>query len=182
MTVIDRFDNFGKGIDVYKNEMQKIGIKIIESTIDNEYEIIKNLPKFDSVISMAVIEHVPHTPKYFLEAIISKIKKNGLIALDTPNINRYWNRKAFDEGRSSHQKIENQFYSKIPYEGHHREYTLEEMEWMLKQLNIKDIKTKMFDYNIFQFKKIEDDHLEALLEMICNYKLKDTILVTGRIQ
>ena len=62
-----------------------------------------------------------------------------------------------------------QFYSKIPYEGHHREYTLEEMEWMLKQFDIKDINLKMFDYNLFQFEKIEDDHLEAFLEMICNF-------------
>jgi 2-polyprenyl-3-methyl-5-hydroxy-6-metoxy-1,4-benzoquinol methylase len=182
VTVMDRFENFGDAIDVYIDEMRALGINLISSTKENEYELLDSLPEFDAVISMAVIEHVPHTPRYFLQALKSKIKNNGIIALDTPNIARYWNRKYLSQGKTIHQAIDKQFYSKIPYEGHHREYTKQEMVWMLNQLNIVDIKTKLFEYNLLQFNEISGEHLDALLAMICDTDQKDTILITGKVE
>ncbi len=181
VTVVDRFDSFKDTIDVFKNEMLKSGINLVATNEENEYEVIKNLPQFDAVISMAVIEHIPHTPRYFLEALIARVKKGGLIALDTPNIARYWNRKNLNEGKTIHQEIENQFWSKIPYLGHHREYNVAELVWMLQQLRVTDVKSKLFDYNLLQFAKIEHDHRESFLSMICNAELKDTILVVGKV-
>jgi 2-polyprenyl-3-methyl-5-hydroxy-6-metoxy-1,4-benzoquinol methylase len=181
VTVVDRFDFFKDTIDVFKNEMIKNGVTLVTTNEENEYEVIKNLPQFDAVISMAVIEHIPHTPRYFLEALIAKVKQGGLIALDTPNIARYWNRKYLNEGKTIHQGIENQFWSKIPYLGHHREYTVSELVWMLRQLKVTDIKSKLFDYNLLQFSKIEHDHRDSFLSMICDPELKDTVLVIGNI-
>ena len=43
------------------------------------------------------------------------------------------------------------------------------------------IQTKLFDYNLFQFNEISGDHLDALLSMISDAELKDTILITGNV-
>lgn len=179
VTAVDRYRDSNGGYDAYLDRLRSIGVRIVETSHRNELDIIGQLGEFDAVISMAVIEHVPHTPREFLRMLVSHVRPGGILAIDTPNIARYWNRKRLAEGQSVHQPIEIQFYADIPYTGHHREYTADEVVWMLTQIGCRDIAVKLFDYNVLQFDELSFEHVEALLTMALDETLCDTILAAG---
>ncbi|MBV8074253.1 MAG: class I SAM-dependent methyltransferase [Candidatus Eremiobacteraeota bacterium] len=180
-TAVDRYGSFNGALDEYVKHMRELGVNVIEATWENEEATFKALPAYDAVVSMAVIEHIPHTPREFLKELIRHVRPGGIIALDTPNIARYWNRRYLAEGKSIHQEIDAQFYSPIPFEGHHREYTAAEMVWMLEQMGCRDVQCRLFDYNLLQFDQLTPDHIAALLSMTVDPSLADTILVAGRV-
>jgi len=181
VTAVDRYRTYRGALDWYVQFMRDEGIEVISTTRENEVEALADLGSFDAVLSMAVIEHVPHTPRLFLEGLASHVAPGGVVVIDTPNIARYWNRRRMATGESIHQPIENQYFADIPYEGHHREYTKSEMIWMFEQIGCRNIRTRLFDYNLLQFPELWPDHREALLAMTLDPTLADTILISGAV-
>jgi 2-polyprenyl-3-methyl-5-hydroxy-6-metoxy-1,4-benzoquinol methylase len=181
VTAVDRYRAYQGAFDGYTTFMRAEGVRVVETDRADEGALIGELGSFDVVICMAVIEHVPHTPRELLKMLVSHVAPGGVLALDTPNIASYWNRKRLAGGQSIHQPIENQFFCAIPYEGHHREYTASEMEWMLQQVGVTDIGTSMFDYNLLQFDELSREHIDALLAISVDPTLADTILVAGSV-
>ena len=181
VTAVDRYRAYQGAYAGFVTHMRKAGVHVVETERHDETEIIAALGQFDAVISVAVIEHIPHTPREFLGMLASHVRPGGLLVLDTPNIARYWNRKRLAEGLSIHPAIEDQFHSTIPFEGHHREYTAQEMRWMLEQAGCRDVRTRMLDYNPLQYCELWADHVEALLATTVDPSLADTVLVAGQV-
>jgi SAM-dependent methyltransferase len=155
----------------------KLGLSVTRET---ETEIISRLPAFDCTIAMAVIEHVPHTPRHFLEMMRDKTVPGGIIALDTPNVTRFWNRRKLSQDESTFQDLSLQYECEIPYEGHHREYTSQEMHWLLSRIGCEEVSIDLFDYNMLQFEQIDGLHLECLSLILSDLAYADTILACGR--
>lgn len=181
VTVVDRYRSHNGAFDGYVRYFTELGIRVIEATRADEAALTASLGQFDAVISMAVIEHIPHTPREFLAMLASHVRTNGLLAVDTPNIARFWNRRRLGSGLSIHQDLAEQFACEIPYEGHHREYTAAEVAWMLEQVGCVDVRTKLFDYNLLEFPQLDGEHLEALLTMTVDPTYADLILAVGRV-
>jgi 2-polyprenyl-3-methyl-5-hydroxy-6-metoxy-1,4-benzoquinol methylase len=181
VTVVDRYRSQNGAFDEYVRYFRELGIRVVEADRDDEAARIASLGRFDAVISMAVVEHIPHTPREFLTVLASHVRPDGVLALDTPNIARFWNRKRINDGLSIHQDLATQFFCDVPYEGHHREYTAAEVAWMLEQVGCRDVRTALFDYNLLQFAELGGDHLDALLTMTIDPTLADTILAIGRV-
>jgi 2-polyprenyl-3-methyl-5-hydroxy-6-metoxy-1,4-benzoquinol methylase len=180
VTVIDRYADFNHSIDAFLDLMRAAGVEVIMASRDDEVERTARLGKFDAVIAMAVIEHIPHTPRLFLDMMLSHVRRGGLLALDTPNIARYWARQRINTGLSPYSNIESQFVSAIPFEGHHREYAADELRWMMTKLDLRDVQSELFDYNLLQFNRLEGDHLDAFLKITVDPSLADTVLCIGR--
>jgi hypothetical protein len=102
------------------------------------------------------------------------------MAFDTPNVARFWNRKKLSQNESVFQDLKLQYHCEIPYEGHHREYTAQEMRWMLNQVGCSDVNIARFDYNMIQFREIDKPHLECLSMILSDLTYADTILAYGR--
>ena len=79
VTAVDRYSNFCGALDGYINDLRSVGVDVIEADADNESEIIDRLPQFDIVINMAVVEHIPHTPRYFLELLSATFALEGFL-------------------------------------------------------------------------------------------------------
>ncbi|HEV3333765.1 MAG TPA: class I SAM-dependent methyltransferase [Bryobacteraceae bacterium] len=180
VTAVDRYRAFDGGLDGYVDLMQAEGVQIISVTRETEGEAIDRLPEFDCTIAMAVIEHVPHTPRLFLESIRKKTVPGGTIALDTPNLTRFWNRRRLSQDESIFQDLSLQYECEIPYEGHHREYTAREMRWLLERIGCEEVSIDLFDYNMLQFERIDGPHLECLSSLLGDLAFADTILASGR--
>ena len=180
VTAVDRYHSYGIGFRPAVDLMQSAGVQIVSTTREDETQTIAGLGHYDVVIAMAVVEHIPHTPRQFLEQLVHHVKRGGGIALDTPNLARYWNRIRLGSGESIFMDIKSQFYADLPYEGHHREYTGPELALMLEQCGCAGAEIAYFDYNLLQFERIDRPHIECLLRIVEDPAYADTILVRGR--
>ena len=72
-----------------------------------------------------------------------------------------------------------EFYADIPCGGHHRDYTADEVVWMLKQVGCRDIAVTLFYYNLLQFDELTPEHVDALLTMALDETCCDIILAAG---
>jgi SAM-dependent methyltransferase len=176
----DRYSSYGAAFDSYIELMERDGIRIVSTDRQNELEQIAGLGQFDIVLAGAVIEHVPHTPRHLLETLFGAVRPGGLLVLDTPNVARYWNRRALERGDTTFQPVEDQFLSDPPWEGHHREYTARELEWMLEQVGSEDVDVEFLDYNMLQFEELAAEHAECLATIVEDPSQSDTLLAAGR--
>ena len=94
-----------------------------------------------------VIEHLPRDPVDVLKDIFRILRKGGLLFLSTPNFMRLENRIAIIKG-----------VNPIPYEefdpqrggGHFREYSLNEILYMLKKAGFSVVWAHLTDFRPFQ--------------------------------
>jgi 2-polyprenyl-3-methyl-5-hydroxy-6-metoxy-1,4-benzoquinol methylase len=181
VTAVDRYQSYGPGFQPLITLMKRAGVEVVSTTREDEDHALASLGEYGFGIAMAVVEHIPHTPRLFLEQLRGCVRTGGVIAVDTPNLARYWNRVKLQAGESVFMDIKSQYDTDIPYEGHHREYTAAELRWIFEQLGCAEIETEYFDYNLLQFEAIDRPHIECLLRVIEDPAQADTILVTGRV-
>lgn len=182
VTAIDRYKSFGGALDRHVGLMRDSAVVVIEADRQTEPEILEGLGTFDGVISMAVIEHIPHTPRLFLESLRRRCRDRAVLCLDTPNLTSFHKRQKFADGNSPMPDLEHQYFCDPPYEGHHREYTGPELTWMLKNLRCSDISLSYFDYNCLQFSEIDGVHLDYLMAIAQSPELSVGMLATGRLE
>jgi 2-polyprenyl-3-methyl-5-hydroxy-6-metoxy-1,4-benzoquinol methylase len=176
----DRYSSYGDAFEIYVELMRSEGIRIESTNREGELDQIAALGQFDIVLAGAVIEHVPHTPRLFLETLYGAVRSGGILLLDTPNVARYWNRQALERGETIFQPIEDQFFTEPPWEGHHREYTESELRWMLEQVGCTEIEVEFLDYNMLQFEELSAEHVECLATIIGDPTQSDTLQAAGR--
>jgi len=176
----DRYSSYGDAFDRYVELMRDEGIRIVSTNRDNELEQIADLGVFDVVLAGAVIEHVPHTPRRLIETLFGAVRPGGVLLLDTPNVARYWNRRALERGETIFQPLAEQYASAPPWEGHHREYTGAELGWMLEQVGCEQVEVEFLDYNMLQFEELSAEHIECLATIVEDPSQSDTLLAAGR--
>jgi 2-polyprenyl-3-methyl-5-hydroxy-6-metoxy-1,4-benzoquinol methylase len=176
----DRYASYGDAFDSNVELMQAEGIRVVSTNRETELDQISALGPFDIVVAGAVIEHVPHTPRRLLETLYGAVRPGGLLLLDTPNVARYWNRRALERGETIFQPVEDQFLSEPPWEGHHREYTAAELRWMLEQVGCEEVEVEFLDYNMLQFEELSAEHIECLATIVEDPSQSDTLLAAGR--
>ena len=176
----DRYESYSGAFAGHIALMEKSGVKIVSTRREDELEQIASLGQFDVVLAAAVIEHVPHTPRFLLEALHGAVRPGGLLLLDTPNVARYWNRRALERGETIFQPLEDQYGCEPPWEGHHREFTAAEFEWMLQRVGCEDVEVEFVDYNMLQFSELSAEHCECLARIVEDPSQSDTLLATGR--
>lgn len=147
------------GYEVYMTE----ALKYYTSAFDNLFTFIENsgvnildvdpfeknvLPtnRFDEIVSMAVIEHYPHSLKDFLENL-SKSSRYGNLIIEVPNFAYLPNRIKLLKGETPLSDIDMIYKSKIPFTGHHHEFVYHELEQLMSSINYKVIKSNIFNYS-----------------------------------
>ncbi len=176
----DRYESYGGAFAGHVELMERNGVRIVSTRRESELSQIASLGQFDVVVAGAVIEHVPHTPRSLLEPLLGAVRPGGLLLLDTPNVARYWNRRALERGETIFQPLEDQYACEPPWEGHHREYTAAELEWMMQRVGCEDVEVEFVDYNMLQFSELSAEHCECLARIVEDPSQSDTLLATGR--
>jgi 2-polyprenyl-3-methyl-5-hydroxy-6-metoxy-1,4-benzoquinol methylase len=176
----DRYSSYGDTFDSNVELMRAEGIRVVSTNRDSELDQIAALGCFDIVVAGAVIEHVAHTPRHLLETMFGAVRPGGLLLLDTPNVSRYWNRRALERGETIFQPLEDQFLSDPPWEGHHREYTAEELQWMLERVGCEEVAVEFLDYNMLQFDELSAEHIACLAAIVEDPGQSDTLLAVAR--
>jgi 2-polyprenyl-3-methyl-5-hydroxy-6-metoxy-1,4-benzoquinol methylase len=176
----DRYSSYGDAFSAHTKLLEDAGVEIVSTARENELEQIAELGTFDAVLAAAVIEHVPHTPRHLLETLYGAVRPGGLLLLDTPNVARYWNRRAIERGETIFQPLKDQYHCEPPWEGHHREYTADELRWMLEEVGCRQVEVEFLDYNMLQFEELSAEHAECLARIVEDPSQSDTLLAAGR--
>jgi SAM-dependent methyltransferase len=98
---------------------------------------------------MGVIEHIPHSPRLLLATLDRVLAPGGLLVIDTPNFVHLYNRQKFARGETVLAPIEAQYDTELPFEGHHREYTIPELVWMLRRIGHQRLSVEAFNYSSY---------------------------------
>lgn len=135
---------------------------------------------YDAVFCAGVIEHIPHTPRLLLETLTRALKPGGVLVLDTPNLAYLYKRLALLDGRSVFAPIADQYGTELPFEGHHREYTVDELQWMLRAAGHTMLSVETFNYSLFGLTELTGADAAYFREMEADPTLREVILTVSR--
>jgi SAM-dependent methyltransferase len=171
---VDSYRAYDHALDSVVGLMCDSGIRVRElgETLPDNY--------YDAVLLMGVIEHVPHTPRHLLESVNRALRPGGYLITDTPNLAYVYNRQKLSKGESPFSPISAQYYTELPFEGHHREYTVAEMQWMLEQLQHEEINLDTFFYSIYSLQQLAGLDLENYISMRSDPLCRELIFSISR--
>jgi len=146
---VDAFRQYTPALDGPNAVLRRAGVRLLDFE-DTGRELERLEPgSYDVVLCTGVIEHIPHTPRFLLEGLDRVLKMGGQLLLDTPNLTHIYNRQKFARGNSVQAELPAQYYADRPFEGHHREYTISELAWMLAQVGHRDLRIEAFNYSAY---------------------------------
>jgi len=176
VTAVDSYDEYGScmqnQIDLMRaNEIEVLTFSELKDSSDRI---------FGAILLMGVIEHIPHTPRVLLESVFNQLDQSGLLILDTPNLGYIYNRQKLFRGESIFPSIRQQYWTEIPFEGHHREYTLEEITWMLESSGFILKESELFNYSLYGLSELVGVDFENYQKMIGDPSLRELQIHAAR--
>lgn len=174
----DSYTDYGDALAPCVRLQQASGV-VVHDFVTQGYDL-GGAGGFDAVICAGVIEHIPHTPRPLLETLNRLVAPGGILILDTPNLAYLYRRLALLEGQSIFPAIAQQFYTELPFEGHHREYVVPEVEWMLSAIGHELLSLEVFNYSVFGQTQLSGDHVTYYQAMEDDPLLREIIIAVSR--
>jgi SAM-dependent methyltransferase len=177
---VDAYGAYGGAFSSNRRLLEAADVRVLDfADVGVELNAIADR-SYDAVVCLGVIEHIPHSPKTFLESLDRVLTTGGTLILDTPNHAYLYQRRRLARGESLMAPIETQFHSPIPFEGHHREYTPDEMVWMLRQIGHVDLAVEMFNYSVYGMTTLTGDNLRDQWTMTLDPSMREVIMTSSR--
>lgn len=103
--------------------------------------------KFDVVTLMAVLEHYPHSHRTLMENVSRLMKPEGMLYIEVPNI-AYWpKRVGLLMGRTPLSNLSDVYRSRVPFIGHHHEFTIEELRDLARLSRLRIVEEDFYNYS-----------------------------------
>ena len=164
VSALNSYARYAPALEREQTHMIRNGVRVLDSSLTPT--LLDHLDEtFEAVLLMGVIEHIPHTPKQILQHVATHLAEGGLLILDTPNLAYLYTRHALMRGESVFPDIRVQFHTELPFEGHHREYTRDEVAWMLNEVGLSVIETELFNYSIYAQTQLHGEDARRYEEM-----------------
>jgi 2-polyprenyl-3-methyl-5-hydroxy-6-metoxy-1,4-benzoquinol methylase len=175
---VDSYEDYGNCFDGVLDVLRRAGVVVHRQ---NGFDL-DALPEsvYDAVICAGVIEHIPHTPRLLLETLRARLRRGGLLVLDTPNVAYLYNRQRLMRGESIFYPLAAQYETQVPFEGHHREYTVAEVQWMFERLQLENISIDTFNYSIYGATRLTGVDADNYRMMEQDPTARELIFATGR--
>lgn len=135
--------------------------------------------RYDVVLCMGVIEHMPSSPRPLLETLDRALVAGGVLILDTPNFVHLYNRQKFARGETVLAAIEAQYDTELPFEGHHREYTIPELVWMLRRIGHGKISVEAFNYSSYALGTLTDRDVYNHWNMVRDPMMREYLMTVS---
>lgn len=130
---------------------------------------------FDITLCSEVLEHLPQAPAQALREMYRVTKPGGVLILTTPNISRSINRAKLTLGKSIAyplaQVLENHGKGSVLYHRHNREYTLQELDALIKFSGWQVLEASYFVSYTPMRRRVRPDTLVYKLGKWMNYHL-----------
>lgn len=150
VSIAEKFGYYDHSLDAIAGRLEGSGVEVIDMDFTEPGNDMSGLSsRFDAVTCMAVAEHLAHTPKYLLENIRQCLRPGGVFIFEVPNL-AFWPRRFsfFFRGNSVLSPISEVYHSAIPFTGHHREYTLDDARYVVRESGFSIASEQTFNYSI----------------------------------
>lgn len=179
---VDSYREYGAALAPWAELQKESGIAV-HDFVDTGYDLAAlGHGQFDAVICAGVIEHIPHSPKALLDTLTAALAPGGILILDTPNLAYLYKRLTLLDGQSIFAPISHQYFTELPFEGHHREYTVAEVEWMLKTAGHEILSVETFNYSMFGQASLTGEHLDYYRAMAADPSLRELMVTVSRVR
>lgn len=179
---VDFYQSYGAGLRSVVKLLQCSGVRVFDfRDVGTDLRGMETA-SYDSVFCMGVLEHIPHTPREVLKSIDRVLKPGGVLVLDTPNLAYVYNRQKLQRGESIFPPIQFQYSTPIPFEGHHREYTVSEVEWIVQKMGYELLSVETFNYSLFALNSLQGQDLINYRLMEEDPSCREVILAVSRKQ
>lgn len=111
-------------------EVRRQGVEIIDFD-PFEQDVAALGRTFDALTLMAVLEHYPHSHAFVMKNMRDLLSPDGVLYIEAPNIAYLPKRIGLLRGRSPLVAIESKYHSKVPYIGHHHEFTMDHLRTLV---------------------------------------------------
>jgi 2-polyprenyl-3-methyl-5-hydroxy-6-metoxy-1,4-benzoquinol methylase len=177
----DQYTSYGKAFNKVLPILRSAGIGIFDLGHGGSSNL-SQIPEgsYDAVLFLGVIEHIPHSPKPLLLALNRVLRPGGTLIIDTPNLLYLYTREKLASGKPIAFPIQLQFDVELPFEGHHREYTSEEVVWMLQQIGHQDIHVELFNFSVYGLAELHGADAERFWRMEREPQLRELILTRSK--
>jgi 2-polyprenyl-3-methyl-5-hydroxy-6-metoxy-1,4-benzoquinol methylase len=129
VTLAEKYDYYDGAFDDLRSFLTEQGVEVWD--IDLSEPLDSPPARFDLVAAMAVLEHLPSSPRSLLLNARALLAATGRLIVDVPNI-AYWpNRVGLLRGVSPLPPMADVYDSQPPYTGHHHEYTIKDLVHVL---------------------------------------------------
>lgn len=177
---LDSYGEYGASLAKARRLLDDAGARVLDF-VDVGFDLA-GLPQqsYDAIVCAGVIEHIPHSPRLVLESLHSRLRIGGLLLLDTPNLAYIYNRQRLARGESVFCPLPLQYETEIPFEGHHREYTLAEVRWLLHRLGHETVSVETFNYSIYGAGRLSGLDAENYELMARDETMRELIFTVSR--
>lgn len=159
LDIIDRYDEYEEKYDNRMGTFTSAKDALNQYNISFKKQNILNCIPYDSdtydiVTCFDVIEHISGSCKGILDEAYRILKPRGLLLVTCPNIVTLKNRIEFMFGKSNHAPIKT--WHETPsreYFHHFREYTADEVKYMLENSGFNDVNVELFSPYVENFVK-----------------------------
>jgi 2-polyprenyl-3-methyl-5-hydroxy-6-metoxy-1,4-benzoquinol methylase len=178
---VDSYAAYGAALSPNQDLLRREGVRVLDFS-DVGYDLgALGTSGYDAVICAGVIEHIPHTPRPILEAVNRVLKPGGTLLLDTPNLAYLYNRQRLARGESIFPPVEIQYFTEIPFEGHHREYTPDEIRWLVRAIGHDQLGLDTFNYSMYSSAWLTGTDAENYVAMERDERAREVIFsVSGK--
>lgn len=143
VSLTERYDYYDGAFDDLRDYLQAEGVTVIDADY-TEAEQARG--HFDVVLNMAVLEHLAHTPRPMMDNLAASLSPDGALILDTPNLMFWRKRLGMLAGKSPWPPIRDLYEAEIPFTGHHREYTRNELAEVVALSGLRVDELVTFNY------------------------------------
>lgn len=154
-------------------------IEVMDFDILND-EILIFRDRFDAVILSAILEHLNGSPRLLLERASIIGKKNAYYFFTVPNVASLQKRVSlFFKGVGPFPPICVYYNSAYPFTGHNREYSMNDLAYVLKKSGYNILKIEAFNCHIPSVHSIKDQ-LNRIIAKIGSESLRDSIIAIAK--
>jgi 2-polyprenyl-3-methyl-5-hydroxy-6-metoxy-1,4-benzoquinol methylase len=160
VSIVEDFSFYPSEIhQMYAQVSNTFGIRFLNHNLSTQEDMV--LPdRYDYASLLGVLEHLPHTPRFLLENIHLNLNSNGILYVDVPNLYFSFNIQRFMKGQHIQQPIATLYRSGIPFVGHHREYSVTDLRFVLGEAGFRVKGLELFNYSTnFSLRRIANPSL-----------------------
>ncbi|HUP33394.1 MAG TPA: methyltransferase domain-containing protein, partial [Gaiellaceae bacterium] len=143
VTVAERYDLYGGALDGVRALLERSGVRVW----DVDFTTAKvPADTFPVVLNMAMLEHVAGSPRTLMENL--RACCGGHVLIEVPNLAYGYKRWQLLRGRTIHPPLRDVYRSATPFTGHHREYTLADVQELLTLARFRVDAVATFNYSL----------------------------------